>query len=81
MSPSPLAARRTAGVWTGKELVIWGGRNIVDTKYFTDGAAYDPATDKWRMLPPVNLSARDRIGAGVAFDVSTANQAGASKFG
>ena len=61
LAASPLSPPNTEGVWTGQEFIVWGGRNIVDTKYFAEGAAYDPATDRWRMLPPVDLAARDRI--------------------
>lgn len=32
-------------VWTGAEMIIWGGRNAGMT--FGDGGRYDPATDTW----------------------------------
>lgn len=44
-----------AGVWTGRELVIWG----------TNGpraAAYDPRRNRWRSLPAGPLSARRSFG-------------------
>ncbi len=34
------------GVWTGSELVVWGGWGS------PIAAAYDPVTDRWRDLPP-----------------------------
>ncbi|MDQ3640328.1 MAG: hypothetical protein M3450_02360, partial [Actinomycetota bacterium] len=37
-----------------------GGRDIVSTRYFADGAAYDPVTDRWREIPSPALSPRDR---------------------
>src|SRR5437764_244170 len=46
------------GGGTGGELLVWGGRDIVSGLDLADGAAYDPATDRWRMLPPAGLSAR-----------------------
>ncbi len=57
-------------VWTGTELVVWGGSRpndgdpgIIDT--LDDGAAYDPATDTWRILAPSPLAGR--TGAGVVW--------------
>ena len=43
-------SRRSPGaaVWTGREMIIWGGRNI--TGCLNDGARYDPATDQWRAI-------------------------------
>jgi N-acetylneuraminic acid mutarotase len=35
-------------VWTGKEMIIWGGGN--ETKGFNDGGRYDPATDSWKPI-------------------------------
>lgn len=47
---SPLAARygHTA-VWTGTEMIIYGGTN--GTVNFRDGAAYNPNTNTWSLLP------------------------------
>ena len=36
--------------WTGKELVVMGGRRANDV--FGDGAAYDPRRDTWRAIAP-----------------------------
>jgi ankyrin repeat protein/N-acetylneuraminic acid mutarotase len=33
-------------VWTGKELIVWGGGNA--TKALGDGGRYNPARDSWR---------------------------------
>lgn len=55
---SPLSARRGhTGVWTGREVVYWGGRSASDD-ILGDGAAYDPAADRWRLLPPAPIPAR-----------------------
>lgn len=53
IAPAPIAGRggHTA-VWTGTEMLVWGG--IVDGGCGTassDGAAYDPLADAWRVLP------------------------------
>lgn len=63
-----------AGVWTGREMVVWGGiglpgagdnsplDTIVERRTLlspvADGAAYDPATNRWRALEPVPLLGR-----------------------
>ena len=38
-APSP---RTTQGVWTGSEMIVWGG------EFDSSGGRYDPATDSWR---------------------------------
>jgi hypothetical protein len=59
MAPSPLTPRSVpASAWTGDELLVWGGQHAAGPPFHDDGAAYDPATDSWRMLPPSPLSAR-----------------------
>ena len=58
MAPSPLQGRSTmASVWTGREMIVWGGEG--PGGFFADGAAYDPTTDTWRVLAPSPLSARN----------------------
>ena len=55
---SPLSARtHPASVWTGRELLAWGGWDG-QRDFFGDGAAYDPETDRWRELPPAPITAR-----------------------
>jgi hypothetical protein len=59
MAPSPLDPRSVpASAWTGDELLVWGGQDPGGPPFYDDGAAYDPATDTWRLLPPSPLSAR-----------------------
>jgi len=61
-APASLSARDSfAGVWTGAQLLVWGGygRTVACTPCpQSDGAAYDPGTDTWRTLAPSPLSAR-----------------------
>jgi hypothetical protein len=49
-------------VWTGREVVVWGGRRArPEGRTLTlpnDGAAYDPQSDTWRPLPESGLHAR-----------------------
>jgi hypothetical protein len=53
LEPSPLDARGWhSAVWTGKEMVIWGGADA------SDDGAYDPNIDSWREIPHGPLSGR-----------------------
>lgn len=55
---APVAPRHDhAAVWTGRELVVWGGR-AADGEPLADGAAYDPRTERWRRLPQAPLAGR-----------------------
>jgi N-acetylneuraminic acid mutarotase len=58
---SPLFGRSDpAAAWTGEELLIWGGFDggYREPPYFDDGAAFDPLTGRWRMLPAAPIGAR-----------------------
>ncbi len=45
-APSPrFADGAQAAVWTGREMIIWGGRTSMGE--LSDGAAYLPASDRW----------------------------------
>jgi hypothetical protein len=56
-APSPRLAP-TAVVWTGSRLLVWGGRAAAQAqgslRVLGDGAAYDPATDRWTPMSVVN---------------------------
>ena len=57
LDPGPLSRRLAADlVWTGEEMIVWGGRESPDQPNdLIDGAAFDPETDEWRLLasPPI----------------------------
>jgi len=58
IAPSPLDPRAfPAWAWTGEELVVWGGWDLVN-RFFSDGASYSPATQEWTLLSDARLSAR-----------------------
>ena len=51
-------------VWTGRQLLVWGGRVTADPVPGTaitppHGAAYDPARNRWSALPRSPLRGRD----------------------
>jgi hypothetical protein len=52
------------GVWTGRELLVWGGHSGQhDAVVRGDGAAYDPSRRSWRQLPPAPLTPRTGMAA------------------
>ncbi|MGH2767359.1 MAG: Kelch repeat-containing protein, partial [Actinomycetota bacterium] len=58
---APLAPRLEHGaVWTGREMIVWGGHTFdrLGRHQFADGAAYDPAGNRWRALAAAPLSPR-----------------------
>lgn len=55
---APIAPRfRPAAAWSGHELLVWGGLDD-QGKPLSDGAAYNPSTETWRMLPDAPIDAR-----------------------
>jgi N-acetylneuraminic acid mutarotase len=72
-SPLEGRTQHTA-VWTGSRMVVWGGAIVGESrgrhtqqdraeeeeggKLLADGAAYDPASNQWTMLPPAPIGAR-----------------------
>jgi hypothetical protein len=48
---------RTQSVWTGEEIVIWGGHDEGRIRSFADGAAFNPVNRTWRVLSSSPLDA------------------------
>lgn len=56
---SPIPPRADAlMVWTGNELLVWGGQSERPEILHNDGAAYNPTTGRWRKLASSPLSPR-----------------------
>lgn len=58
-APSPRL--NATGIWTGSELIIWGGNDFSSPLPLSPamgGGRYDPVTDTWHALPPSGLSPR-----------------------
>jgi hypothetical protein len=47
-APSPRTGASV--VWTGTEMIVWGGNAMDASGHLSDGAAYDPANDSWRPI-------------------------------
>ncbi|MDO8505719.1 MAG: hypothetical protein Q7S48_04035 [bacterium] len=59
MRDSPLNRRQHSSVWTGSEMIIWGGMCTVGGAcYVENGATYDPLLDTWEILPATIAEAR-----------------------
>lgn len=80
---------RPAVVWTGSEVVVWGGEvdrpdpadpGFVHELSLRDGYAYTPATNRWRAIPAAPIGAWDSVGVWTGHQVlvwggtSTRNQ-------
>jgi hypothetical protein len=64
LPPDPVVDRfaTAAKAWTGQELLVWGGMDR-DRRIHADGAAFDPATGRWRPLPLAPQAQQlDRLG-------------------
>jgi N-acetylneuraminic acid mutarotase len=61
---APLARRGANGVWTGNELIVWGGSDFNGTN---TGGRYDPVGDVWR---PTSLAGApsSRTGSGAVWN-------------
>lgn len=60
---APLGDRGNPGaVWTGTEMIVWGGRGR-ESEPVSDGAAFDVAAGTWRVIAPAPISARQYPGA------------------
>jgi N-acetylneuraminic acid mutarotase len=64
---APIVGRfAPAGVWTGRQLLVWGGDTRGEHQVpTTDGAAYDPTTSRWQPIPPAPKSVRGLAPAAV----------------
>jgi Ca2+-binding RTX toxin-like protein len=51
LTGAPTGRAQPAAIWTGSELIVWGGYDGND--YVNDGARYNPITDSWS---PISLT-------------------------
>lgn len=50
----PDARFRHTAVWTGKEMIIWGGQDTYEVPFFNSGGRYTPSSDLWTPTSTVN---------------------------
>ena len=56
---APTARSGHTAVWTGTEMIIWGGAN--DSNYYNTGARYNPTTNSWSGLSLAYLELREAM--------------------
>jgi N-acetylneuraminic acid mutarotase len=44
---APSGRHRHTAVWTGEEMVVWGGHGVAYPHHLDTGGRYDPVTDTW----------------------------------
>jgi len=54
LAPPPLARAEHSAVWTGSEMIIWGGTDGISRN---NGARYNPAVNAWTLIAPTNIIA------------------------
>ena len=63
-TPSAPSGRELhTAVWTGNEMIIWGGSN--QSSYFNTGARYNPTTDTWAAITTGNAPSPRSLHTGV----------------
>ncbi len=50
---APLGRKSHTAVWTGSEMIVWGGQTVTDTPLNT-GGRYTPSTDSWTATTTTN---------------------------
>ena len=66
MDGAPSARTGHLAVWTGDEMIVWGGISDGDGEWFLDGGRYVPSTDSWQPIPSADLSTSAAlVGCGV----------------
>jgi N-acetylneuraminic acid mutarotase len=48
-------------VWTGNQMLVWGGQAIKGAKYRADGQVFDPAHNAWSPIPKAPLAPRGDV--------------------
>jgi hypothetical protein len=61
VAPAGVSGTGSAVVWTGTEMIVWGGPNG------STGAAFNPTTNRWRVLPTAPI-ASPQLNSGVWTD-------------
>jgi hypothetical protein len=54
MDGAPSPRSRATVVWTGQEVLVWGGTEPTSVVPFGDGGRYDPTSDSWRPISTVD---------------------------
>jgi VCBS repeat-containing protein len=61
---SPVTREWPVNVWTGSEMLVWGGQNLNSGEIFNDGGRYNPTTNSWKRTSQIGAPSA-RVGQGV----------------
>ncbi len=77
----PPGRSNAAIVWTGSEVIVWGGND--GTSELTDGGRYDPSTDTWAPMSEIGAPpmAQQAVWAGGAMIVGGGGPVGGGRYG
>ena len=53
LTSAPSGRENHTAVWTGTEMIVWGGRDAFNN-YFNTGGRYNPSTDSWTATSTTN---------------------------
>jgi hypothetical protein len=56
---APTIREAHTAVWTGTEMIVWGGFNAITQLDTSTGSRYNPATNSWTDTAPTTVEARD----------------------
>src|ERR1051325_1077405 len=51
---APTSRQLHTAIWTGNEMIVWGGNNGVGNIFFNTGGKYDPSADSWTATSTAN---------------------------
>jgi N-acetylneuraminic acid mutarotase len=54
MTNAPAKRQDHSAVWTGTEMIVWGGRGPLNTPLLNDGSRYDPSAQVWTPISSIN---------------------------
>lgn len=66
--PAPAPRTYTSAVWTGTEMIVWGGYFVsVDSGYtlLANGGRYNPQTDSWQPISSLNAPKKRALASSV----------------
>ena len=68
-SAAPSARSEHSAVWTGSEMIIWGGLSDGSGTVLNDGARYNPAVDNWAPMPSASGGSRSHTAVWTGTDM------------
>jgi N-acetylneuraminic acid mutarotase len=52
---APLERKEHTAVWTGTEMIVWGGGGFMSNEVYDNGGRYDPESDTWTPTSMTNV--------------------------